>query len=46
MKILEAIDNIIDTEDFSSLDKINETLQPHGITITPENISINIAQEK
>jgi len=46
MKMLESIDIIIDTEDFSSLDKINETLQPYGITITSENISINIAQEK
>jgi len=46
LKILKAIDTIIDTEDISSLDKINKTLQPYGITITPDNISINIAQEK
>jgi len=42
LKILQAIDTIIDNEDFSSLDKINETLQRYGITITSENISINI----
>ena len=46
MKMLVSIDTIIDNEDFSSLDKINVTLHSYGITITPENISINIEQEK
>jgi hypothetical protein len=48
--ILEAIDNLIDSQNLSNEDDLNElseTLQrEHGITITPETISINISSKK
>jgi hypothetical protein len=49
-EILQSIDIIIDSHNLSNVDdlhKLSQTLeQQHGIIITPENISINIAQEK
>jgi hypothetical protein len=49
-EILRSIDNIIESHNLSNVDdlnKLSQTLQEqHGIIITPETISINIAQEK
>jgi hypothetical protein len=49
-EILRSIDNIIESHNLSNVDDLNKLSQnlqqQHGIIITPDTISINIAQEK